>query len=74
MSTDTDKEIVADLLDVGYRTLRGGQDPLNVARSLLDTALKLAPVEVLAPMLTDAARARADLIANIAEDLKFPQP
>lgn len=72
MSTDTDRNVVARMLDIGYRLLRGGQDPLAIAREVLDLALEFAPVEVLSPMLSDAARARVEKIADIAEDLKFP--
>jgi hypothetical protein len=71
MSTETDKESVAKLLDLSYRLLRGGQDPLTVSREILDLALTFAPVAVLAPMLSDVARERGEKIADLAEDAKF---
>ena len=63
---------VLRLLDLSQRIL-GGQivDPQQIARALVGLALDLAPVEYLAPYLTDEAQRRADLIADIAEAAKY---
>lgn len=64
MSTETDRNSVAVLLDLAYRLNRGGQDPLVIARELQALTLTLAPVEVLVTSLLDEDRKRKAKIAE----------
>jgi hypothetical protein len=49
---------------------RIGPDKVGLARTLVDSALDVVPVEVLRQMLDDAAVRRANAIADAAEDAK----
>lgn len=60
------------LLDLSRDILAGRRpDPGDVARALVGLALDLAPVEELAPFLTEAAETRARLVADSLERTKF---
>lgn len=56
------------LLDVSRKVLSGElTDPVQLSRALVGLALDLAPVEELAPYLTEEARRRADAAVDILE-------
>lgn len=62
------------LLDIGRSVVAGERaDPLEVARSIAAVAVQLAPVDQLKGFLDEAARLRAELAADAAEDAKFPR-
>lgn len=60
------------LLDLSRKIIAGEiVDPQEVARALVGLALDLAPVGLLSLHLTEEARKRADLVADLAEAAKF---
>ncbi len=62
-------EIVGFGLDLAQGRL---SDPLVIGRKLANYALDFIPVDDLKAHLTEEARRRADVAADAAEQLKFP--
>jgi hypothetical protein len=59
------------LLDFARKVIAGDvNNPKEIARSLVGLALDLVPVEDLQEYLTDAARIRADNIADTLQAIK----
>ncbi len=59
------------LLDFARRVIAGeANHPSEIARALVGLALDLAPVDELQEYLSDAARVRADAIADAAQRMK----
>ena len=59
------------ILDLSRKVLRGElTDPKEVAQALLGFALDIAPVEDLAPYLSEEAKRRADAIVDTVETIK----
>ncbi|AKU96992.1 hypothetical protein AKJ09_03656 [Labilithrix luteola] len=63
--------VAARLLELGLAVERGALSASEAALQLADIGLDMVPVDDLRGSLTDAARARADLIADAAEAAKF---
>jgi len=62
-----------DIIAFGVDLAQGRvSDPLVVGRKLANYALDFLPVDELKEHLSEEARRRADLAADLAEQLKFP--
>ncbi len=64
--------VALDIARVGLDAATGHEtQPKDVARSLINLALQLVPHDELLLYLTEAASARAESLANAAEQAKF---
>lgn len=61
----------AQLTELAMSITAGTITVAEAARKLIGIGLDLVPVEDLKAFLTDEARKRADLAADLAEDVKF---
>ena len=65
-------ETIATLIRIGANALDGtAPSPAEVARALVGVGLDLVPVAELRAYLTDEARRRDELAANLAEEAKL---
>lgn len=73
MSTESKIGAALELARVGIDAAKGNADPIAITKAIIDAGLELVPVEDLRRYLDDAAIARAELAADLIEDLRFPR-
>lgn len=73
MSTESKVKTGLELVRVGLDAANGTVDPVAIGKAAIDVALEFWPIEEIQAHLDAAAVARAELVADVIVEARFPR-